>query len=74
MSLVVEQPEPKPNALPAVWALVMDDMRARDAVGRERYGAPLQPHNGRDMLMDAYAEILDLAVYMRGVLYERDGK
>ncbi len=63
-----------PNDLPAVWDLVVADMQGRDAVGRQRYGVPLQPHNGRDMLRDAFEEALDLCVYLRGLLYERDGR
>lgn len=70
----VEQPDPTPNAHPAVWPLVMVDMAERDKLGRERYGTPLQPHNGRDTLRDAYEEALDLAVYLRTALYERDGR
>lgn len=70
----MSQPDPKPNGYPAVWPLVMQDMMARDAVGRERYGTPLQPHNGRDVLRDAYEEALDLCVYLRQAIYERDGR
>ena len=70
----VEQPAPTPNAYPAAWPLVMVDMAGRDKLGRERYGTPLQPHNGRDALRDAYEEALDLAVYLRTAIYERDGK
>lgn len=69
-----QQAAPRANTLPAVWDLVLADMKARDQVGRERYGVPLQPHNGRDALVDAYQEALDLAVYLRQVVYERDGK
>lgn len=69
-----EQPAPTPNAHPPTWPLVMVDMASRDNLGRQRYGTPLQPHNGRDTLRDAYEEALDLAVYLRTALYERDGK
>lgn len=69
-----EQPAPVANDKPGVWSLVMQDMQARDTIGRERYGTPLQPHNGRDALTDAYQEALDLAVYLRQALYERDGR
>ena len=65
---------PTPNAHPAVWQIVIKDMQDRHEVGIKRYGTPLQPHNGRDMLLDAYQEVLDLAVYLRGAIYERDGK
>jgi hypothetical protein len=68
------QPDPKHNDKPAVWDLVLADMAARDQLGYNRYGTRLQPHNGRDTLRDAYDEALDLAVYLRSALYERDGK
>lgn len=67
-----EQPAPRKSNGPAIWDLVIQDMRVRDALGRERYGTPLQPHNGRDALHDAYAEALDLAVYLRQAIFERD--
>lgn len=72
--LIQDQPAPVHNNLPAVWQLVRQDMIERDQLGRERYGVPLQPHNGRDALVDAYQEILDAAVYLRQAIYERDGK
>ena len=68
-----KQPDPKPNAQPPVWPLVMVDMASRDKLGRDRYGTPLQAHNGRDALRDAYEEALDLAVYLRCAIFERDG-
>lgn len=68
------QPDPVPNDKPAVWPLVMVDMASRDNLGRKRYGTALQPFNGRDNLRDAYEEALDLAVYLRAAIYERDGK
>lgn len=49
---------------------VLGDMRDRDAVGRLRYGVPLTSRNGRDHLMDAYAEALDLVVYLAAELDE----
>lgn len=69
-----DQPMPVRNGHPAVWPIVMQDMQSRHEIGIKRYGTPLQPHNGRDMLRDAYEEVLDLAVYLRGAIYERDGK
>lgn len=67
-----EQAPPKPNDGPAIWDLVVKDMSDRDIEGRRRYGTPLQPDNGRDALLDAYQEALDLVVYLRQALYERD--
>lgn len=68
------QPAPVANELPAAWDLVMSDMRDRDRFGKEKYGVRLQPGNGRDFLADAYQEALDLVVYLRGAIYERDHK
>lgn len=56
----------------AVWDMVIEDMRARDALGVERYGTRLVADNGRDALLDAYEEALDLCVYLRQALAERE--
>lgn len=69
-----DQPEPKQNKQPAVWDMVIADMSERDAIGKKRYGTRLQPFNGRDALIDAYQEALDLCVYLRQAIFERDGK
>lgn len=66
------QPMPTPNDRPAIADLVMADVKARDKFGAAKYGTRLQPHNGRDVLMDAYQEALDLAFYLRQVIEERD--
>jgi hypothetical protein len=66
------QPRPTTNNNPAVWEEVIKDMQARDSFGRQKYGTPLQAFNGRDALRDAYEESLDLCVYLRQALYERD--
>jgi len=55
---IEDQPAPVPNGKPAVWGLVIEDMKALDALGRERYGTPLPPFNGRDAMVDAYQEAL----------------
>jgi len=68
---VVDQPAPIPNDRPAVWDLVIEDMRERDHLGRERYGTPLQAGNGRDALVDLYQELLDACCYIRQVIEER---
>jgi len=74
LALRTEQPAPVPNDKPAVWGLVVEDMMRRDAFGAAKYGVRLQPNNGRDFLRDAYEEALDLCVYLRGAIFERDGK
>ena len=68
------QPMPEFNSNPILQELVMDDMQSRLKLGIQRYGTGLQADNGRDMLQDAYEEALDLCVYLRGVIYERDGE
>ena len=62
----------KPNDSTPIWDLVRADIAERDKLGRERYGTPLQAFNGRDALVDAYQESLDLVVYLRQAIEERD--
>ena len=69
-----KEPIPSPNDEVCIWDLVQADMTERDELGARRYGTRLQPHNGRDVLVDAYQEALDLTVYLRQALYERDGR
>lgn len=69
---VDEQPEPVANDRPAIGELVIDDIRARMDVGRERYGTVLQAFNRRDALTDAYHEAIDLTKYIRQEIAERD--
>lgn len=68
---IEDQPPPVPNEARASWGLVIEDMQERNRVGTERYGTPLQPFNGRDNLVDAYQEALDLVVYLRNEIEER---
>lgn len=74
MSVNDPQPDPVKNDQPAVWDLVVSDMMERDKTGLKKYGTRLQPRNGRDFLIDAYQELLDGSVYLRGLIFERDGK
>ena len=59
------EPTPKKNEYPAVWDLVMEDMKDRDYIGLVRYGTRLQPFNGRNSLVDLTEELLDAMVYLR---------
>jgi hypothetical protein len=45
-----------------VNALVVHDLIQRSLAGEKKYGARLKTHNGRNPLIDAYQEALDLAV------------
>lgn len=66
------QPAPKPNAGAECWAAVIADMHERNAIGTAKYGTPLCVGDGRDALVDAYQEALDLAVYLKKAILERD--
>lgn len=57
---------------PTIFDQVIADLRDRDAIGFAEYGKPLTAFNGRDALWDAYEEALDLAVYLRQAITERD--
>jgi len=49
---------------------VAQDLLSRLALGIKRYGTGLRPHNGRNMTLDAYEEVLDAIAYGRGELIE----
>lgn len=74
MTAPVEQPMPTGGVGRDIQSAVIDDIMLRRQVGIERYGTPLRAHNGRDALRDAYEEALDLAMYLRQAIAERDGK
>ena len=67
-----DQALPECNDLPSIQSLVVLDIDERERVGIERYGTPLQAHNGRDALRDLYEELLDACMYVRQLMYERD--
>jgi hypothetical protein len=69
-----EQQRPTPNGSVHIHDLVSQDHQDRKALGTERYGTPLQADNGRDALRDAYEESLDLSVYLRQAMEERNLK
>ena len=72
MADIVDQPPPVPTDQPPIVDLVVADMDERKRIGIERYGVPLQAGNGRDALVDAYQEALDLVMYLRQAIEERD--
>lgn len=69
----IPQPAPKPGQQMVMWA-VISDLQARAEMGKKKYGGYLMTHNGRDALMDAYQEALDLVMYLRQAILERDGE
>ena len=71
-NLSKHEPKPKKNTNPAIWDLVLKDIKDRDDYGLKKYGTRLRPFNGRDALIDAYQEVLDLVVYLRQLIYEKE--
>lgn len=69
---IEDQQPPVPNHHPHVVDVVIEDMKTRKQLGIGRYGVALQPFNGRDPLIDAYQEALDLVMYLRQAIMERD--
>ena len=67
---VAEQPAPHGISID-ISEIVIKDMQDRRELGRKRYGESLRPFNGRDALVDAYQEALDLCVYLRQAIYEQ---
>ena len=65
------QPAPHSGKL-TVIDYVLADMAERAAAGVIKHGMPLQTDNGRDAMWDAYQEALDLCVYLRQAILERD--
>lgn len=55
---------------PDVCTLVKADLEARIAKGVETYGQRLRTNNGRDPLVDAYQECLDMSLYLRQAIEE----
>lgn len=64
------QPNPTPNANQPVWEQVISDMQERNQIGIRRYKMPLQAFNGRNALMNAYQEALDLSVCLKQRIIE----
>jgi len=54
-----------------IATMVKQDIESRALLGIKKYGERLLPNNGRDSLLDAYQEALDLCMYLRQVLEER---
>jgi hypothetical protein len=65
------QQPPRPGVGVETWKLVIADMNERDAMGARKYGVRHQHDNGRDHLIDAYQEALDLACYLRAEIERR---
>jgi hypothetical protein len=72
MTLASEpQPAPEPGQK-IVRDFVLKAILERAAVGKVRYGTYLMTHNGRDALVDAFQEAIDLTMYLAQAIMERD--
>jgi len=65
------EPSPSPGQTD-IWPLVLRDIKARVDMGIGKYDTVLQSNNGRDSLMDAYQEAIDLVMYLRQAIEERN--
>ena len=54
-----------------VTDLLLEDLKARRAKYAPIYGEALTTHNGRNVLVDAYQESMDLCLYLRQEVQER---
>jgi len=66
-------PEPVPtgNGQPVITEIIRD-LLDRDKMGTKKYGTTLRAGNGRDALNDALQEALDLVMYLKQAIMERD--
>lgn len=65
-----DQRLPKLGRLP-VQEIMIQAIGERREYGIRKYGRPLETHNGRDALKDAWEEALDLFTYLTQVRLER---
>lgn len=69
----VKEQDPNPRGQGrTITSLVMDDLIQRTEKGINTYGQALRANNGRDALVDAYQEALDLAMYLRQAIAEQE--
>ena len=57
-----------------IAALVKQDIESRAKLGDLKYGERFRAFNGRNALLDAYQEALDLCMYLRQELEERSSE
>lgn len=71
LEATADQPEPESGGGTKILDLVLSDLQERAEMGKKKYGTYLEAHNGRDALIDAYQEALDLVMYLRQEIEER---
>ena len=72
MTEIAEPQTPPTPGTEIVLEHVLADLRERAEVGKLKYGTYLMAGNGRDALLDAYQEALDLVMYLRQAIVERN--
>ncbi len=55
-----------------VLSKVIEDLKDRAIMGEKKYGTLLKTFNGRDSMTDAYQEALDLVMYIKQTLMEKN--
>ena len=66
-------PRRAPSVHPAeVFPALLADIHARNLVGQQVYRQELTTFNGRDALREAYEEAIDMTVYLKQALMERE--
>ncbi len=64
-----EQPQPQGRGVLVADRLI-ELIRERTALGKKKYGEPLITHNGRDAMLDALQESVDLNQYLMQIIME----
>lgn len=72
---LVNRRQPQPHGIGApVGERLIELIRERTKLGMEKYGEPLTTHNGRDSMLDALQESIDLNQYLMQALMELEGE
>ena len=58
----------------AVIVKVLDDLLNRAKAGKSKHGSILRSHDGSDGLLNAYIQALDMVIYLRKEIMERESK
>jgi len=69
---VTPQPTPINDSGVVIVDSVITDMCDRKQFGLKKYGTALCANNGRNALIDAYQETMDLMVYLKQQIIESD--
>ena len=68
---LTKQPDPTPGKKP-VLPYLLRDLIDRAQTTSQKYGTHLETDNGRQALVDAYQEALDLCMYLKQALMEME--